>query len=95
MGKKLKLNVSGQEIQRLRIEKKNSQEAFAGHCQRLGLNISRSTFAHIENGTRCAKDYELSIFSKILKVNISDLILEPHKWTGIKDYTHPSNCKSR
>lgn len=86
---KYKQNVCGNEIRRLRVQGKLSQEEFAARCEVLGLKLSRSSLAHIENGIRCIRDHELIIIAKVLKIDPMKLYPPISKWDQLVGYIKP------
>ena len=50
-----------------------TQEAFAGHCQLAGLDISRSTLGQIEARLRFVSDEELIVVASLLGTSIDAL----------------------
>ena len=67
-------NVIGREVQRRRMQRGLSQEAFAAACQRLGWDISRATLSKIEAGLRCVSDAETVLLAAVLKCAVTDLL---------------------
>ncbi len=45
-----------------------TQLELAEKSQALGIKLDRASIAKIENGLRCVLDYELVVFSTILKI---------------------------
>ena len=62
-------NASGQKIKERREAAGLSQEELAAQLQIAGLNLSR-----IETGDRVVPDFELLYFSKVLNVQICELL---------------------
>ena len=71
--KKYPANVVGPKIRKLRGKLGLTQEAFAGHCQLTGLDISRSTLGQIEARLRYVSDEELIIVASLLGVSVEAL----------------------
>lgn len=86
---KYKQNICGNEIRRLRVQDELSQEELAARCEVLGLKLSRSSLAHIENGIRCIRDHELIIIAKALRVDPMKLYPPISKWDNLVGYTKP------
>jgi transcriptional regulator with XRE-family HTH domain len=84
---KHKQNICGSEIKRHRIQGNITQEELAARCQVLGLKLSRSSLAHIENGIRSIRDHELFIIAKALKIEQSRLYPPLQKWNLLIGYT--------
>lgn len=59
----------GSNIQEARIKYGLTQEQLIAQMQSHGSNMSRSTLANIETGTRNIKACDLKIMKKILKVD--------------------------
>lgn len=66
-------NIVGEQVRRLRYERKLSQPQLAAKCQRLGWDIGRDTIAKIEAGARWVGDFELVFLARALDVNLNDL----------------------
>jgi transcriptional regulator with XRE-family HTH domain len=67
-------NVSGRLVQKFRLERNLSQEAFAAACQRFGWDISRGTISKIEAGLRCVSDAEVVLLAHVLQRSPLDLL---------------------
>ena len=66
-------NIIGKNIQKIRKEKKITQEDLCARMQVMGYQINRSNISKLENGKRFISDFEVLGFSNALKVNILDL----------------------
>jgi transcriptional regulator with XRE-family HTH domain len=66
-------NVVGLKIRKMRKKLGLTQEAFAGHCQLTGLDISRSTLGQIEARLRYVSDEELIVVASLLGVSTDAL----------------------
>ncbi len=66
-------NITGNNILRIRKEKKVTQEDLCARMQVMGYQISRSDISKLENGKKFIADFEVYRFAKALKVSISDL----------------------
>lgn len=75
---KIRQNVSGREVQRLRMQQHLSQEAFAAVCQRMGWDISRATLSKIESGIRCVSDKEVILLAAALNCSTQELLRLNH-----------------
>lgn len=53
-----------------------SQEQLSAQIQLNGIPISQKAISRIETGDRVVADYELLLFSKIFKVDVSALLEE-------------------
>lgn len=71
-----KANIVGKRILELRKKQKLSQEELAAKMQLNNIEISQKVISRIEKQERFVTDYELLIFSRVLGVDIYDL-LEP------------------
>lgn len=71
-----KKNISGNKIREARVIQRMSQSELAARLQVEGVTLERDSISRIEIGTRFVSDYELLIFSKVLKVNIEWLLSE-------------------
>ena len=69
-----KCNISGQNIRRLREQKKLSQDQLAAKLQTEGLGVNQNSISRIETGKRIVTDFELKILSKVLNVDINELV---------------------
>lgn len=63
-------NISGDRIREARQKLKLSQADLAAQMQVEGIVIERDSISRIEIGTRFIPDYELPVFSKVLKVPV-------------------------
>lgn len=66
-------NLIGPQIQKLRDKLGWSQGKLATKLQILGLNISRSGVAKIENGLQTVADYQMYYFMHVFNVDYMDL----------------------
>lgn len=71
-----KANIVGKRILELRKKQKLSQEELAAQMQLNNIEISQKVISRIEKQERFVTDYELSVFARVLGVDIYDL-LEP------------------
>ena len=71
--KKYPANVVGLKIRKMRKKLGLTQEAFAGHCQLTGLDISRSTLGQIEARLRYVSDEELVVLASLLGISTDAL----------------------
>lgn len=63
-------NISGDRIREARQKLKLSQADLAAQMQIEGIIIERDSISRVEIGTRFIPDYELPVFSKVLKVSV-------------------------
>lgn len=70
-----KNNVCGKRISHIRMSMNISQRELADRLQVAGLDIDKNAIQRIECGKRFVTDIELVILSKVLDVNLDELIL--------------------
>ena len=71
-----KKNICGNRIREARFKRRLTQADLAAQMQINGVIIERDSISRIEIGTRFVTDYELKIFSKVLKVELTWLLSE-------------------
>ena len=71
-----KKNICGNRIREARFKRRLTQADLAAQMQINGVIIERDSISRIEIGTRLVTDYELKIFSKVLKVELNWLLSE-------------------
>ena len=69
-----KCNASGRNIRAAREEMKLSQEQLAARMQVEGVPLTQKAISRIESGDRVVADYELMLFSVILRRPICELL---------------------
>lgn len=69
-----KKNICGNRIREARQKRRMSQSELAAKLQVQGVIIERDSISRIESGTRFVADYELKIFSEILRVPLEWLL---------------------
>lgn len=69
-----KNNICGSQIASLRKQLKISQRALADKLQVAGLDVDKNAVQRMESGQRFITDIELVYISRVLNVNISDLL---------------------
>ena len=74
-----KKNISGDRIHQARTAMRLSQADLAARMQVNGVTIEREAISKIETGDRFVTDYELMIFSKVLRVSMEWLIAQDAK----------------
>lgn len=69
-------NVAGAQIQAIRetLRPKVSQEDLCGRLAKLGVTLTRTQVAKLENGRRPIFDYELEAIAQALRVPITTLL---------------------
>ena len=71
-----KKNICGRRIREARFKRQLTQSDLAAQMQINGVIIERDSISRIEIGTRFVTDYELKVFSKVLKVETTWLLAE-------------------
>lgn len=69
-------NICGQNVRKLREEKKMSQDQLAAKLQTEGLGVNQNSISRIETGKRIVADYELKILAQVLNVPVDILLIE-------------------
>jgi len=72
-------NICGAQITRLRTSMNLSQRELADQLQVAGLDLGKNAIQRIESGERYVPDFELIYFSRVLDVEISELLLPDGK----------------
>lgn len=70
-----KLNVTGKNINRIRLEQNLSAQALSDKLIMIGLDIHRQAIYDIESGKRTVADYELCAIAEMLGTT-SDVLLK-------------------
>ena len=65
----------GQNIRKIRMMRKLSQEQVAAQLQVRGCDVTRSTLAKVEVGQRHIYPDELNVLKEILSVSYDDLLI--------------------
>ena len=73
------MNLIGDNLRRIRKQRKMSQQALADKLETLAIYICRGSISRIEDKQRTVTDIELYGLAKILKVSIADLFPENKK----------------
>ena len=71
-----KKNICGDRIREARFKRRLTQADLAAQMQINGVIIERDSISRIEIGTRFVTNYELKVFSKVLKVEAAWLLAE-------------------
>ena len=71
---KLRKNIIGKNIRKLRIERGYSQRDLVRECELLGYPISQNMISRIENGKRRVTDMELLVFMDVFQVSSACLL---------------------
>lgn len=67
-------NITGNEIKRLRKERKLSRQELSNKLMMLGIDINNDGIYRIENGKRIVKDFELAALAKVLDTTETELL---------------------
>jgi len=70
------MNMIGDKVKKLRIEKKMSQQALSNKLEMLAIYICRGSISRIEDKQRTVTDIELYGIAKVLGVTVADLFEE-------------------
>ncbi len=68
------MNIVGYNIRKYRIMRKMSQQKLSDKLELFGVYVCRGSISRIEDKTRTVTDIELFAISKVLNVDICDLI---------------------
>lgn len=68
------MNIVGYNIRKYRILRKMSQQKLSDKLELLGVYVCRGSISRIEDKSRTVTDIELYALSKVLDVEIIDLI---------------------
>lgn len=83
MGSRPQRNIVGPMIRTLRNQLGWTQEQAAAHCNLVGFDISRATYAQLEMQTRNITDLELALLAKAFRVKVDRLLPEElPAWIG-------------
>lgn len=83
MGLRPQRNIAGPLIRSLRNQLGWSQEQATAHCNIVGFDISRATYAQIEMQVRNVTDLELALLAQAFRVKVERLLPEElPSWTG-------------
>lgn len=69
-------NICGKNVAKKRKKMKISQRELADMLQLAGLDVDKNAVQRIECGKRFVTDIEISVLSKVLKVDYIDLLKE-------------------
>lgn len=73
-----KINISGEKIKEIRLERGLSREALSSKLIMEGIDISASAIANIENNIRTVVDYELCGIANALNIQVLFLLKDYH-----------------
>jgi len=68
-----KMNLIGNNVRKLRKQKKMSQQYLSNQLELLGVYVCRGSISRIEDCSRTVTDIELYAISKVLQVDMSEL----------------------
>ena len=66
-------NLVGENIRKLRNERKISQQELSNKLELLGVYVCRGSISRIEDKSRTVTDIELYAIADVLKVDVKDL----------------------
>ena len=69
-------NICGQNVRKLRLQKKMSQDQLAAKLQTDGLGVNQNSISRIETGKRIVADYELKSLAHVLSVPVDVLLID-------------------
>lgn len=69
-------NIIGENLKRIRLSKKLTQNDIASKLQLKGYEFDRITILRIENGQRFVPDYEIKMLCEVLDVSYDELLDE-------------------
>lgn len=73
-----KMNMVGENVRRLRIAKKMSQQTLSDKLETMAIYVCRGSISRIEDGQRTVTDIELYGLAEVLGVEIGELF-KTHK----------------
>ncbi len=69
-------NICGQNVRKLRKQKKMSQDQLAAKLQTEGLGVNQNSISRIETGKRIVADFELQALATVLNVSVDALLAD-------------------
>lgn len=69
-------NICGQNVRKLRENKKISQDQLAAKLQTEGLGVNQNSISRIETGKRIVADFELQALARVFGVDVNDLLAD-------------------
>lgn len=69
-----KLNVTGNNINRIRLQQNISAQQLSDKLMMIGLDIHRQAIYDIESGKRTVADYELCAIAQVLNTSADNLL---------------------
>lgn len=74
-----KMNLIGENLRRIRTEKKISQQMLSNKLELLGVYVCRGSISRIEDYQRTVTDIELFAICKVLNIDVNELLIENEK----------------
>ena len=72
-----KKNLIGENLKKLRIKRKMSQQALSDKLELYGVYVCRGSVSRIEDYSRTVTDIELYAIADVLSLDIHDLLKQP------------------
>ena len=72
-----KKNLIGENLKKLRMKRKMSQQALSDKLELYGVYVCRGSVSRIEDYSRTVTDIELYAIADVLSVDIHDLLKQP------------------
>ena len=69
-------NLIGENLKKLRVKAKMSQQSLSNKLELLGVYICRGSISRIEDFSRTVTDIELFAIAKVLNVSVDELYTE-------------------
>lgn len=69
-----KKNIIGENLKKIRLQKRLTQQDVAVKLQLMGFEFDRITISRIENGNRFVPDYEVKLLADALEISASELL---------------------
>lgn len=69
-----KMNLIGENLRRIRTEKKISQQMLSNKLELLGVYVCRGSISRIEDYQRTVTDIELFAICEVLNINVNELL---------------------
>ena len=76
-----KMNLIGENVKKIRIEKKMSQQILSNKLELLGVYVCRGSISRIEDCSRTVTDIELFAIAKVLNVTIDKLFNDNNRFS--------------
>ncbi|MBQ9354571.1 MAG: helix-turn-helix transcriptional regulator [Clostridia bacterium] len=69
-----KMNLIGENLRRIRTEKRISQQMLSNKLELLGVYVCRGSISRIEDYQRTVTDIELFAICEVLNINVNELL---------------------